>query len=262
MARFCPLFSGSSGNCTYIGTADEGILVDAGVSARRICQALLERAVDIKSIKAVFVTHEHGDHIRGLATLTGKYGIPIIASAQTLNSVIKAAQLPAGARLIEMDKNCLEIGGIKAQRFDTKHDCAGSSGYSFILPLGQKISVCTDLGIVTDEVRKGITGSDAVLIESNHDLNMLKKGPYPPLLKMRIMSDEGHLSNTACAAELPELLKNGTTRFVLGHISRQNNLPELAFTASRDSLLGVGAKENEDYILKTADMQGSEMITI
>lgn len=262
MARFCPLFSGSSGNCTYVGTAKEGVLVDAGVSAKRICEALSDRNIDVSGIKAVFVTHEHSDHIKGIAVLTKKLGIPIAASSETLTAVIKCANLPSGVRLIEMDKGALDTAGIEAHRFATRHDCAGSSGYYFLLPHGQKISVCTDLGIVTDEVRQGITSSDIVLIESNHDLKMLKNGPYPPLLKMRIMSDDGHLSNGACAAELSKLLESGTTRFVLGHISQHNNLPELAYSASYDALLSVGAHEGEDYILKTARPDGGEIITV
>lgn len=262
MARFSPLFSGSSGNCTYIGGAESGILVDAGVSAKRICEALAERSIAPEKIKAVFVTHEHSDHIKGLAVLVKKYGMPIVASEQTLSAVMRATELPSGARLIEIDKNGMEIDGIAVNRFATSHDCEGSSGYCFGLPHGQKISVCTDLGIVTDEVRNAIRGSDLTLIESNHDLKMLKNGPYPPLLKMRIMSDCGHLSNIACAAELGELLESGTTRFILGHISQHNNLPELALTVSRDALCAVGAKENEDYILKAAPAQGGEIITV
>lgn len=262
MARFCSLYSGSSGNCTYIGSGASGVLIDAGVSAKRICEALTQRNIDIGTIKAIFVTHEHSDHIKGLAVLSKKINVPIIASADTLDAVSKAVNLPANAKLNEIDKSGIQIGDITACRFATRHDCKGSSGYYFIMPNGQKMSVCTDLGIVTDEVRNAVSGSDLILLESNHDLKMLKNGPYPPLLKMRIMSDDGHLSNGACDSELPGLLESGTTRFVLGHISRENNLQPLVISGAQDALLGVGAHNKEDYILKTAGICGTEMITI
>ena len=120
------------------------------------------------------------------------------------------------------------------------------------MPDGRKISVCTDLGIMTDTVRSAIAGSDAVLLESNYDIDMLKKGPYPAELKMRIMSDRGHLSNNACAAELAGLLKSGTTRFILGHLSRNNNTPHLALSSAKNALTSAGAVIGSDCILEVA----------
>lgn len=262
MARFCPFFSGSTGNCCFVGDKESGVLVDAGVSAKRILTAMDENGISKDSIKAVFITHEHNDHIKGLAVLSKILNVPVVASAQTLDAVLSAVKMPSGVKMLQMDKDEIEIDGICARRFTTSHDCAGSGGYSFLLPAGQRISVCTDLGIVTDEVRKGIADSNLVMLESNHDLKMLKNGPYPPLLKVRVMSDKGHLSNNACSAELPELLKNGTTRFVLGHISRQNNTVQLALTAAKDALTGIAAKQDEDYILTAAPADGGKTIYI
>lgn len=120
------------------------------------------------------------------------------------------------------------------------------------MPDQKSIAVCTDSGVVTDEIRNAVLGCDAVLLESNHDLDMLKKGPYPPHLKVRILSDRGHLSNNACAAELPALLNGGTTRFILGHLSQHNNTPMLAKATAEAALLKCGAQNNKDYILTVA----------
>ena len=128
----------------------------------------------------------------------------------------------------------------------------GSSGYRFTFSDGKSVAVCTDLGIVTDEVKNSLSGCDTVLIESNHDIDMLKRGPYPPQLKLRILSDNGHLSNNACALTLKELLKGGTVRFILGHLSQHNNLPMLALSTAKQSLLDLGAKCGSDYTLSVA----------
>ena len=145
-----------------------------------------------------------------------------------------------------------ECNGAVISRFATSHDCEGSSGYTFLMPDGKKISVCTDLGVVTEDVRKAISGSDAVLIESNHDVDMLNKGPYPPELKMRIMSEKGHISNNACSAELVRLLNSGTKRFILGHLSQKNNTPLLALSSAEAALADKGAKNGRDYLLSVA----------
>lgn len=155
-----------------------------------------------------------------------------------------------------------ELSGFAVKRFSTLHDCEGSSGYTLLTADGRKISVCTDLGRVTDEVRNSLYGSDAVLIESNHDINMLKNGPYPPSLKIRILSDNGHISNNACAAELPELLRRGTKRFILGHLSRKNNSPLLALNAAEAALTDAGALNGTDYILTVAAPAGNGVTVV
>lgn len=260
MARFCTLYSGSTGNCTYIGSGERGIIVDAGASAKGIISMLEAKGISYESIAAIFITHEHSDHIKGLGALLKKINVPVAASSDTLSAVAEHCKLPAGTVFTQMEDKVNDFSGFQVCRFATSHDCEGSGGYTVITPDGKKISVCTDLGIVTDSVRRALLGSDLVLIESNHDLKMLKNGPYPPQLKLRIMSDSGHLSNNACAAELPALLNSGTARFVLGHLSMHNNLPSLAAAAARGALADLGAAENQDYILKVAPPQNGEMI--
>ncbi len=252
MSRICPLFSGSTGNSTYIGTQSGGILVDAGASFKGLCNALERVGGSFDEIKAVAVTHEHTDHVKGLKTFLNKTGASLVASKGTLNALMSAELIPAGTDVIEIDENLIELGGILINRFSTSHDCEGSSGYSFILPDTKKITVCTDLGVVTDEVRNAINKSDVLLFESNHDIDMLKRGPYPPTLKVRIMSDRGHISNIACAAELKSFFESGTERFILGHLSQKNNTPILARAAAEASLMDLGAKNGKDYLLSVA----------
>lgn len=261
MARICPLFSSSSGNSTYIKDKDSGILVDVGVSYKSLCEALEKSGGDIGTVKAVCITHEHTDHIKGLSTLLKKTGIPLITSEKTAATLDNAGVIPSGTSVIIPD-NGTEIGDFGISRFATSHDCDGSSGYNIFLKDGRKISVCTDLGIVTDDVREHLSGSEAIVFESNHDVEMLRRGPYPPQLKLRILSDKGHLSNVACASELPYLLKNGTTRFILAHLSMHNNLPMLAKSASAAALGAVGAKADEDYILTVAKPSGNGVTAI
>ncbi len=252
MSRICPLFSGSTGNSTYISTKNGGILVDAGASFKGICEEIERAGGAIDEIVAVAVTHEHIDHIKGLKTLLNKTNIALIASEKTLQTLENLEKIPAKTRVIPIDEKGIDMNGIFISRFATSHDCEGSSGYTFVLPEDKKISVATDLGVVTDEVRNAIIGSEVLLFESNHDIEMLKKGPYPPSLKVRIMSDNGHISNNACAAELPMLLKTGTKKFVLGHLSRHNNTPLLAKSCATAALMDIGAIDGKDYILNVA----------
>ena len=261
MARFCPLFSSSSGNCIYIGNGDTHILVDAGVSAQRITAALQNIGVAKENLSAVFVTHEHSDHISGLHALLAKTDVPVYLSKGTLSALLERPAISKGLDLREMNAD-VTVGNITAHRFHTSHDCPDSSAYRFSLGNGHNFAVCTDTGVITDEIRKNLTGCDLCLVESNHDVNMLNHGPYPPQLKMRILSDKGHLSNGSCAEELPRLVGEGTTHIILGHLSRHNNLPEVARKAAELSLLKAGLTENMDYRLFVAPPSGGKLISL
>ena len=252
MSKICPLFSGSTGNSTYISYQDNGILIDVGMSCKGVLEALKNAGGSIEEIKAIAITHEHTDHIKGLKTLLKKSKASLLASKQTLETLIAMDIVPADTQTIVLDENGYSANGILINRFTTSHDCEGSSGYNVILPDGKKLSVCTDLGVVTDEVRTAISGSDVVLLESNHDIEMLKRGPYPPDLKARILSEKGHISNNACASELPFLLNNGTKRFILGHLSQHNNTPMLAKSCAEAALMDLSAVNGKDYILTVA----------
>lgn len=252
MSKICPLYSGSTGNSTYIGTKSGSILIDVGASFKGITEKLSLADAAPEEILAVAITHEHSDHVKGLKTFLNKTSAKLIASKTTLETLIQSGLVPPKTETIALDDTKIEIADMQLSRFDTSHDCVGSSGYSIILPDNKKVAICTDLGIVTDSVKEALLGSDLVLLESNHDVEMLKKGPYPPHLKVRILSDKGHLSNSLCAEELKALLQGGTKRFILGHLSQHNNTPLLARSSAEAALIDLGAAAGRDYILTVA----------
>lgn len=260
MAKFYPMFSGSSGNCTYIGNGKSGILIDAGVSATRIKKALLQYNIEISSIKAIFVTHEHTDHISGIRVLCSRNKIPVYMTEGTMKGLKEKTDLSKVTCNILQEEVC--EADMKITYFKTSHDCLESCGY-VIETSERKMAVCTDLGIITDDVRNALLGCDLIMIESNHDVMMLQNNQnYPYFLKRRILSEQGHLSNTACAKELVEFIKNGTTRIVLAHLSKENNLPSLALQTSKSVLLSSGLEENDDYLISVASPISGEMIIL
>lgn len=251
MARFCALFSGSSGNCTYVGGAGAGVLVDAGVSCRSILTALSDRELDAGSIAGILVTHEHVDHIRGLRVLLKRLKVPVYSAAATLEFLLTGGHVPPEADLREL-KDTTEIGGMEITPFATSHDGVSPLGFRIHTADDRLAGIATDLGVVTDGVDQALRGCDLVLLESNYDKAMLSCGPYPYYLKRRIMSQVGHLSNEACAAQLEQLASGGSTRFVLGHLSKENNMPDLAFQTARSVLSMAGLREDVDFTLQVA----------
>lgn len=261
MLRYCSLFSGSSGNCTYIGTADGGILIDAGVSAKRIRTALQEREIDPCSIRAVLLTHEHSDHVAGLRVLGKQFGWPIIASAGTLDALSGEDKLSSDQPLyvLPIDKK-LAIAGVEITPFRTPHDSRECYGYRIDTEDGRSLAMTTDLGYVPQSVFDVIMGCQFLHIESNHDPIMLRNGPYPQWLIQRIRGDGGHLSNQDCAAILPSLLQAGATRIVLAHLSEHNNTPAMAHDCACEALATCGATENRDYLLSVAKPIGDSPV--
>ena len=252
MAKFCSLYSSSSGNCTYIGTSKGGILIDIGVSAKRTCEALNSIGVDPSSISAIFITHEHTDHISGVKVFAKKYGTTVYATEGTLLGMEEKDVLDPVIRTAVVPFTGIEAGGIWVRPFSTPHDSRESCGYSAVTPDGRRISVATDIGRMTDTVMNAILGSDLVLLESNHDVGMLQNGPYNFHLKQRILSPIGHLSNESCAKAAVKLFESGTTRLVLGHLSKENNIPSLAYETTRSAMTLAGATEGRDYLLTVA----------
>ena len=262
MAKFYPMFSSSKGNSTYIGTAEGGVGVDVGASAKRICEALSSAGITPDKIDAVLITHEHSDHIKGLKTFLKKTGATLIASRLTVSALKCMGVLGDDTNIIYADEQSeIIIRDMTIKRFATSHDCEGSSGYT--VSFGNiKTAVCTDTGILTDEIRQNLEGCRLVMLESNHDPVMLRLGPYTPELKVRIGSEKGHLANADCAAEIKRLYNLGTTHFVLAHLSENNNTPEKASSATRAALMDLGAKINEDYILYVAPEEGGKVISL
>lgn len=263
MASFCPLFSGSSGNCYYIGNGHGGgILIDAGVSAKRLFIAMNQMAIRPNSIESIFVTHEHGDHINGLRVLASHLGCVVYSSAGTLEKLRTFGHLSVGFKAEVITGKGVESAGMFIKPFATLHDTCESVGFIINTHDQRRVAIATDLGSITDEVRTSMQGSDLVVIESNHDVNMLKNGSYPIYLKKRILSETGHLSNDCCASELPLMVKSGTTRLVLAHLSRKNNMPQLAYQTALTALAEAGMKEGMDYTLNVAPVSQPEKVTI
>lgn len=248
MAKVCQLFSGSSGNSIYIGMSDGGYLVDIGVSAKRCENALNNIGVSPNSIKGVFVTHEHKDHVGGVRVFASRYNIPVFASPETLAEMKNSGTVNEKVNSYEIN-DMLHLDGTTIQTFHNSHDSVCCLGYKFTMPDGRKVSVCTDTGYITEEARNTLCGTDMIFLESNHEISILENGSYPYILKKRILSAEGHLSNFAAGEFAKELLQNGTTRFVLSHLSRENNVPEIARQTTVSALDEIGAKENDDYRL-------------
>lgn len=254
MAKFCPLFSSSSGNSVYIGSGADGVLIDVGMSAKQTDIALHNIGVDPDTIKAIFITHEHSDHVKGLRVFAQKHKIKIYATKGTAfyldNYELTSAKGSLKCEVIGEDG--IEAGSLFVKPFRTSHDARESCGYTVETSDGRKISLATDLGYVSETVHNAIIGSDLVMLESNHDVKMLENGPYPYQLKERILSKKGHLSNDACAEEAVKLIEGGTTRLFLGHLSKENNFPELAYQSTFAALSQADMQEDSDYILKVA----------
>ncbi len=263
MARFFPLFSGSSGNSIYFGSGLGGVLIDVGMSAKKTAEALVRVGVDPAQLGGIFVTHEHIDHVRGLRVFAKKYQLPVYASPGTLSALIEGNLVDGQAQLCALGPEGVETaGGLVLRPFHTSHDCREGYGYCIDLPDGRTAAVATDLGYLSDEVKTAIAGRDLIVIESNHDVRMLENGRYPYPLKRRILSDLGHLSNDSCAAALPEFIKAGSTRFVLAHLSRENNIPALAYQTSLLELTLHGMHERTDFELYVAPRENAGDMTI
>ena len=223
-----------------LSDGDTHLLIDAGISMRRIEQSLARAGLTVNDIAGVLITHEHADHISGLGMLLKHYDLTVYAP-HTVGARL-CGMLPAAAdrlRVVPVGE-LFPVGGVRVRAFHTPHDTDESVGYR--VEGGGCFALATDMGEVTDEVLDGLLGADTVLIESNHDLDMLRDGPYPPQLKRRILSDHGHLSNTDCALLAARLAQAGTGTVILGHLSRENNRPALALEECEKALAGSGTR--------------------
>ncbi len=248
MSKCCHLFSGSKGNSIYISCGEAKFLVDTGVSAKRLGIALDEIGVNPSDIDAIFITHEHTDHISGLRVFATKHKLPVYAHPDVI-AKMRYYDNVTDEMSITPITNMIEIKDCDIIPFENSHDSVACLGYRFNMTDKRSISVCTDTGYVTDSARETIIGSDLVFLESNHEVMMLQNGPYPYPLKQRILSTKGHLSNFAASEFAVELVKNGTTRIVLSHLSQENNTPDLARQSTISALTENGYEENKDFRL-------------
>lgn len=252
MNRLATLFSSSSGNCTLICNDDTNILVDAGVSASKIIASLSDFNLDICEIDGIVITHEHTDHVKAVGALSRKYNIPVYANSATMRELIASVGdlHDRNICLISPGKGFC-IRSMNITPFSIPHDAADPMGYT--VDLGDtRVSVATDTGHITKSMLINMSKSDTVLIESNHDVEMVKNGKYPYLLKKRILSDNGHLSNDNAAWLATQLALWGTKKIILGHLSDHNNIPQIAYETTERKLIENNIRPNSDVILKVA----------
>lgn len=246
--ELCSIASGSSGNCVYVGTEQTKILVDAGISKKRIVEGLMSIDVVPEEIKGIFITHEHSDHVCGLGVLSRKYRIPIYGTKKTLKAVEAMKSLGAIEtalfRPIEPD-DPVYIEDLKINPFSIPHDACDPVCYT-VEGSGHKVGVATDMGTYNDYITSHLEGCEILLLEANHDINMLQVGAYPYMLKRRILGDRGHLSNDNSGRLLCDLIQGGLKYIFLGHLSKENNYPELAYETVKYELEQNGLLPSEN----------------
>lgn len=248
--KFCSLSSGSNGNCQYIETDRTRILIDGGFSGKRIESLLLSIGVCPTTIDYILVTHEHIDHVKGVGVLSRRYDIPIFANGQTWLNMSKTIGniTEKNIRIIQSDKD-FQLQDLGIHPFKIFHDAAEPVGYCIYYE-NIKISIITDTGWVNDSMKDKIKGSSLYLMESNHDVQMLKEGRYPWYLKKRILSTKGHLSNEDCGKVLSEVLTGNKETILLAHLSRENNIPSLAHETVREYMENHGINVHRDIDLE------------
>lgn len=252
--RVCVFASSSSGNCLLVSDGDAHFLIDAGISMRRIFDALAQAGLTMADICGILITHEHADHVSGLKMLLKHYPVKLYAPHTVANRLMGAIPEAMGRIEIIPVGECICLNGLEISAFHTCHDTDESVGYRIC---GNGIfAIATDTGRVTEEIEKALMGADTVLIEANHDVAMLSDGPYPVMLKRRILSERGHLSNESCARLARHLAEGGTREIILGHLSQKNNTPRLALAAAARELDGLDVRVScapvagfEEYIV-------------
>ncbi|MCF0233483.1 MAG: MBL fold metallo-hydrolase [Thermoguttaceae bacterium] len=245
----CPLLSGSSGNATYVAAGAARVLIDCGQSCRKIENCLRAIGVEPETLTHILVTHAHVDHTSGIPTFSRRYDVPVYASVGTWEEMRQrrlADVALKNMRIFQRDRpKPLELGGLTATFFPTPHDVWESVGYA-LTDGKSKFGLATDAGCVTKEMRDALCGCDVVLLEANHDLEMLKNGSYPAELKRRVAGRMGHLSNDAAGTFAAELVRSGAKRLYLGHLSKENNTPAKAFQTVVRALVFAGIDPEKD----------------
>ncbi len=264
--RLCSIASGSSGNCIYVGSDNTHLLVDTGISKKRIDAGLKELDIKGEELDGILITHEHSDHIQGLGVFSRKYEVPIYATPGTIEGIENYAPLgrmPEGLlHPIHTDESFI-LGDIKIDPFRISHDAKEPSGYRMNC-CGKSVAVATDLGIYDEYTVSKLKSLDAVLLEANHDIHMLEVGSYPYYLKRRVMGDKGHLSNELSGRLLCDILHDNLKHILLGHLSKENNYAKLAYeTVKLEVTLSDNIYKGEDLDMAVArrDMI-SEIITV
>ena len=251
MLNFCSLYSGSSGNSLFVETENTKVLIDAGMSCKKIEEGLQSIEIDPSSIDAILVTHEHSDHVKGLGTISKKFDIPVYSTQKTFDTMpIQTEKLKEKNIKIINPSEKFSINDLEIQPFSIPHDAADPCGFNISKNSSQQISIATDIGHMTKSIVNMLEGSQFILLESNYDTEVLKCCAYPYKLKTRIASDIGHLSNTMAGKTISYLLKNGNlSTAMLGHLSKESNFPELAYRTVIDEII---SNNNDNFNLSVA----------
>lgn len=243
----CSLVSGSSGNSSLVSYKGTNILIDCGMSGKKLEQLLAELGLCGSDISAILVTHEHIDHVSGVGVVSRRFDLPVYATCGTHFAMEVGKMSEENIKYIEPDRP-FEIGEIGVNAFCIPHDAADPVGYRFFCG-DKKLAVATDIGVMTNEIFDSISGSESIILESNHDIEMLKNGSYPIQLKSRILSNVGHMSNALAAKTALALAKRGTKRIMLAHLSNENNTPRLAYDTVSGELTAAGAQAGDLELL-------------
>ena len=263
--NLCSIASGSSGNCTFVGSTQTKLLVDAGISGKRIENGLNSIEVSPQDIQGVLITHEHADHIQGVGVLARRYRTPIYGTAETINSILKInsiGRIPEELLHYVVPDQAFQINDITVEPFSTSHDASNPVCYTFQAD-GHKIGMATDLGKYDDYIIGKLAGAEILLLEANHDVNMLMVGGYPYYLKQRILGDRGHLSNENSARLICKLFHEKLKHITLAHLSQENNYEELAYETVRIELSSLVDDRSSEAILSVARRDtASDMLSV
>ncbi len=238
MKGFCPLASGSKGNSLYVGTDTTRILIDAGISAKMLLERLKEIDVELESIQAILVTHEHVDHIQGLKTLCRQIGVPILTNLETAKGICNALEIQPRFKIFTTGESFV-FGDLEIHPFGVPHDTLDPVAFA-INAAGLKLGVCTDLGHVTSLIRRNLEKCDYLVLEANHQPSLVHASSRPAVYKQRVLGRQGHLSNEACANLLLSIFHDGLKHVHLAHLSRECNDPNIALSVVRDLLHAQG----------------------
>ena len=263
--RLCSIASGSSGNCIYVGSDTTHLLVDAGISGKRVELGLNMLDLTSADLDGIVITHEHSDHIRGLGVMARKSHVPIYATGGTIRAIQNSGGLgkfPEGI-FHEISEDCpFELGDLTVKPFAISHDAAQPVGYR-VEQGDRAVGIATDMGIYNDYIVERLSGLDALLLEANHDVNMLQVGRYPYPLKRRILGERGHLSNETAGQLLCRLLHDHMKAVLLGHLSKENNYEALAYeTVCSEVTLGDNPYKAADFDISVAHREQASQVVV
>lgn len=263
MLKFCSLYSGSSGNCLFVNSNHTKVLVDCGVSCKKICEGLENIDSSIEDIDAILITHEHSDHIQGLGTISKKFNIPVYANIETWNAMEKQREKinPDNVHTFENDKD-FQLNDLTIHPFSTPHDAANPCGFN-IHNGSKRLSIATDLGYMDDKIISELYSSSFVFLEANYDQEILRASKYPFSLKQRISGPNGHLSNDTAGKTVSNLMtKKDLKEVMLGHLSKENNFPELAYQTVVNELIQTNTDINKIRLSVANRYQPSKIINL